>query len=307
MKKIVSYLGDPSFKTKYKDRLYYELGWSFVGQTSDFSFTLEVLDKIEWTELIKVRDNDSILLKSLRNWRITEISKFLLKKVLTSLKGKNAKDDFGEEVLENIIFHFKKCIEMVILYAKKIKMLDSNYELGYVASKSALTTNNNTSAEQEAVLSKSTSGINFLRAKKMSAKNLDVSTKVISVRKISHAEDNEDATVSVLDCQRNFYKTLLEEITKFNEEYWKMSLSQCQNPSKLFEIKKKVLTMLELEITYPYFERDENGKKYADQRKNYIRPALKIFRHEFKVMRKNPNTYLDLLWLEKDRFLVGTL
>lgn len=86
-----------------------------------------------------------------------------------------------------------------------------------------------------------------------------------------------------------------------------MNLSQTQNPSKLFEIKRKRLKMRELEITYPYFAVDEQGKTFADHRKNYVKPKLKIFKHELRVMRDNSNTYLDLLWLEKDRLLVGTL
>jgi hypothetical protein len=75
MKKIVDFLGNKNFSLPDIDRLYFELGWAFVGQKSDFSFTMEVLEKIPWKMLIKVRENDSILLKSMRNWRLFDISK----------------------------------------------------------------------------------------------------------------------------------------------------------------------------------------------------------------------------------------
>jgi len=77
MKKIVDFLGNKKFEIGDSERLYFELGWAFVGQKYDFSFTTEVLEKIDWMALLKIRNNDSILLKSMRNWRHLDISKFL--------------------------------------------------------------------------------------------------------------------------------------------------------------------------------------------------------------------------------------
>ena len=309
LKKIFEFLGNRQLEIEDLNRLYYELGWAFVGQKTELSFTMECLEKIDWKKYLSVRNSDSIILKSLRNFQMVNVSKNLLRTIIQNLKTMRT-EDLDETLRAAIDFHFKKILEMILCQSKQIKIKFGKRTTSIAEfAETSNNPDNNLSAKSnfatpyqkthKLTLMNPKNELGFQDTEYTEKANITKSTRVILGSMYDLPKDEAEPTKDILELQRNMYKALIEEFTKVDSGLWSHKISNNERPGKLFRKKLNQVKLLELEITYPYFRRDMSKSFIEPKEKEVTLPNLAVFKYQFQPKLNNIDTYLDLWWQER--------